>query len=215
MKLLLTILVLFGISGCSVNTEKNQKNNESEELFSILNNVILRKCPGPTILIDKTSPIYKNKYGFVDLSKVDKDNPPPPPPAITYYDRNVLESLINENAITSDEAKYYYKSIDSTKTITFDSTKVNVNVVPFQKLEPLFRDKTKNLLEVFTLVSEMYGAKCILSVSTPAFDSTYTKALITYTINCGSIDATEHLLVVLKQNNIWVQLENQEIGERR
>jgi hypothetical protein len=194
-----------------MNTEKNQKIKESEELFSILNNVILRKCPGPTILIDKTSPIYKNKYGFVDLSKVDKDNPPPPPPIITYYDRNVLESLINGRAITYEEANYFYKAIDSTKTIRFDSSKVNVKVVPFQKLKPLFRDKTKNIFEVFNLINEMYGAKCILSVSTPIFDSTFTKALITYTFNCGSIDANEHLLVVLKQNNIWVQLENLEI----
>jgi hypothetical protein len=210
---ILTTLVIIACKG-----ERTADNNTPyfNEFYYVLNYIVISKFSGVTLIVDETTPVYRNMFGAYSIPKSDKDTPPPPPPpGIIYYDENTFDYLIYSGQLDSSEAKFMYNSIDSTITFKIDSSKVNLRLIPQNKLVEIFKNKSIDGFEKYNRLEKLFGAKCFIIISTPIFNSDLTKIILSIDYHCSPPDGVEYRFILEKRNNTWIMLNDEEIWEHR
>lgn len=207
------IFLIFFLLGCSDKKGVNSK-KFSDEFYSALNVIIKNKFSNVGLVLDKSMPVYRTMYGSIGLPPInDNTPPPPPPPGIVYYNSIILELMRESHQIDSIDANYMYNSIDSSKILSIDSTKLNIKVVSHDSIIQIFKDKKIDYFEKEKRIKEKFGSNCIMRISSPVFNSNYTKILITIIYNCSS-DGDEFRFVLEKKDGNWIIIDREEVWER-
>jgi hypothetical protein len=216
MKKLVWIIIAVFLLSCKGN--KTIENNPIyyDEFYSAINEIVTSKFSKVTLIVDETMPVYKNMFGDYPQPKATKDiPPPPPPPGIIYYDNNTFDYLVFSNQLDSSEAKFMYMSIDSMMTFRIDSSKTNFRVIPQSKIIEIFSHQTEYYSDRYEEVKKLFGSGCFIRMSTPIFNSNYTKMILSIQKYCGPPDGEDYRFILEKKNGKWKIMNDEEIWERR
>lgn len=152
-----------------------------DEFYSILNDLIRMRLIGVSVIKSETMPVFKKWRG---------SNPGKP---ISEFNVNPCIAQIKRKNLDSIDAKYMYNTIDSTRVFKLDPEKVIISVITEIKFEEIFRNDDSlmdgfkilradynhnKLKEAYNKLEKTYGSGCFISVSTPIFNSSYTKAIL-------------------------------------
>jgi hypothetical protein len=113
----------------------------------------------------------------------------------------LFKSEVDRKHFTSSEAKFMYNSIDSTKFFKIDSSRIIVRVFKKTIYDRIHQRNGLDLM--YDELERIYGSSEFLMISTPIFDSTYTKAIISVDLHCGSLCGQGNEFILEKQRGIW------------
>ena len=202
--LLLTILSLF-LETCQMNKSSKMDIKFNEEFYSALNELVKIKLPNANLIVSETMPIYKSMQGnYTSLDTIDHIPPPPPPPGEIFYDKNTFDYLIYSDKLDSTEGEFMYDSIDSSKIVMIDSSKIFLRVIPNSKFKEILKKHRGNLREFYNIIEEIYGSSCFIKVSTPIFNSNYSKVIISIDYSCGPLAGGGQDYILEKKNGKWM-----------
>jgi hypothetical protein len=205
MKKILLILLTLSLLSCKQNKVTNYLTS-NDDFYSALNELIKLEFPKVKMIVDETMPVYKNNYDyFPELESKGNEQPPPPPhpPGIVYYNKTTFSYFAFQYNLDSIDAKSMYQSIDSTKKILIDPLKVNLKVIDHKKMQEIFSQKTELFSDRWKIFRETFGGGCYIEISTPIFNSTCTKMIITIEKLCGPPDGEDSTFILEKINNKW------------
>jgi hypothetical protein len=207
----LIISVLMTFLSCS--EKKSLKNNSiyCDEFYSILNELITTRFKNVGVIISETSPVYKTKWGNHPVPNDKSHIPPPPPVLIKYFDIHSCNSEIELMHLDSVDAKYIYNSIDSTKIIQLDSNRVIIPIITKVRREELLKDQ--NFMYDFSRLKKIYGSSCMLTVSTPLINESFTKAILFVDHVCGPKSGSGWYILLDKKDSKWTIIEERIIWE--
>ncbi len=198
MRKLCAYLLIMRISvSCSQEQTHNQSAVYEQEFYAVLNDLIRIELINVSVIQQKTKPVYKTIFGEDSTS-----NQPslPPPSGVIYYTSRTFADLITKDHLDSADAEYMYNSIDSTRTITIDSSKVVVPVILESQLMKVVR---RNRNKGFNLIKASYGTSCFIEVSTPVFNSNFTKVILSIDYQCGPKSGQGYKLLLEKKRGKW------------
>lgn len=147
------------------------------EFYLVLNDLENDEFANDFVILGRTKPLYKTKYGYQDVSKYTPGHVPPPDLGILSFDRDMFNLLISENILDSSETEFMYLSIDSTQTILIDSSKVVNQIVVSESITEKFYNH-KTWYSIFKEIERKYGTPKFLVTSPPVFNSDFTKVII-------------------------------------
>jgi hypothetical protein len=206
------ILALIFVLSCSRKHEKTKKEIYYDEFYSVLNDLIQIRLPETAVIYVETTPVYKTRLGSFKLTNyrlsIPPPPPPPPPPGNIYYDKDFFQTQIEKKQVDSSEAEYMYLSIDSTRILKIDSSRVEVPTISKLKFKEIFYKKDKSVGH--TTLKHLYGKSCYIMVSTPVFNSIYSKAILSVSYCCGPKQREGFEFILEKKNGKWKLIE--EIG---
>ncbi len=206
-KILWVILILSLIS-CKQD-KVNKHSVYHDEFYLALNELIKSEFPNVSMIVDETLPVYSNYGNYPEpiTEEEEPPPPPPPPPGIVYYTKTTFKFFAIEYDLDSTDAKFMYQSIDSTKKILIDSLKVNLKVIEKKKMHEIFSQKTELFSDKWKIFRETFGEGCFIETSTPIFNSTFTKLIITIKKLCGPPDGEDYIFILEKINDKWRVIE--------
>jgi hypothetical protein len=204
------VIIWFLILLVSCSRKKNSDNEEKyyNEFYSVLNEIVKDKYPDIKLIVNKTKSVFRTPYGNypVPMGSIDSP-PPPPPPGIVFYNVFTFMGFVDGNQLDSIDAHFMYQSIDSTKSILLDSTKINLYLIPESKIIEIFKTNLWDLEKAHKEIERIYGSKCFLEVSTPIFNSNFSKVLLTLESNCDSvIEEQNNCFILEKKDGKWKQV---------
>jgi hypothetical protein len=182
------------------------KDQYYREFYSVLNSLIQFRFTNLAVVVKETMPVYKNIYGEYYDSLNFENPPPPPPPGIISYDKSSFEAYIFRKFIDSVDAVYMYNSIDSSIFFELDSTKLIIPVIDAKSLSSLFDSSDR--YKGYEKLDKIYGKHCYIVVSTPIFNSNYTKVIISIDRLCGPLSGQGHEFILEKRNGKWYILSD-------
>jgi hypothetical protein len=210
MKKILLIILTSSILSCNQSKVTTQLIN-NEDFYSALNELIKLEYPNAKMIIGETVPVYKNTYDYFPEQDIKENEPPPPPPppppGIVYYNKSTFSFFISRYNLGSTDATFMYQSIDSTKRILIDSLNVNLKVIERKKVQEIFSQKTELFSDKWKLFRETFGEGCFIEISTPIFNSTFTKLIITIKKLCGPPDGEDSTFILEKIKDKWKVVE--------
>ncbi|MPR32931.1 hypothetical protein [Salmonirosea aquatica] len=195
------------IMGFFISCSKEQTHNEStiyeKEFYSVLNDLIRIKLINTSVIQAETTPVSKAMWQEIrNPLKINllSDS--------TLLATKGMYALRAENLMDSAEIRFIYNSIDSTKTIRLDSAKVVVPTISVRKLNKVFNEINRE--EGYEVLRETYGTSCIIKVSTPLFNSTFTKVILWIDYQCGWKHGQGYIFILEKRKGKWWLIE--EVG---
>ena len=209
MKKILLIILTLALLSCNQNKVTNHLIN-NDDFYSALNELIKLKFPNVKMIVGETTPVYKNIYDYFPEPETKENEPPPPPPpppGIVYYNKTIFRYFAFQYNLDSTDAKFMYQSIDSTKKIQIDSLKVNLKVIEQKKMQKIFSQKTELFSDKWKIFRETFGEGCFIETSTPIFNSTFTKLIITIKKLCGPPDGEDYIFILEKIDDKWKVME--------
>jgi hypothetical protein len=205
MKKFLWIVIAVFLLSCKGN--KSGENNPvyHDEFYSALNELVNSKFSKVKMIVDETMPVYRHEKINVPNQDNFGEIPPPPPPetGIICYDISTFSNLIYFNKLDSFEAEFMYMSIDSTITLRIDSSKTNLHVIPQAKIIEIFSHQTEYFSDRYEEFKKVFGSGCFIRLSTPIFNSNYTKMILSIQKYCGPPDSEDYRFVLEKRNGKW------------
>jgi hypothetical protein len=211
-KLYITFIALLLFLSCSRNQEKTNEEIYHEEFYSVLNELIQIRLPETAVIYIETTPVYKSRVGSFNLTgyslSIPPPPPPPPPPGQIYYDKDFFQTQIEKKHFDSSEADFMYHSIDSSRILKIDSSRVEFPTISKLKFKEIFYKKDKTVSH--ETLKNLYGKNCFIMVSTPVFNSKYSKAILSVSYCCGPSQQEGFEFILEKKNEKWKLIE--EIG---
>jgi len=212
-KFYITIIALLFFLSCSRKQEKTNEEIYQEEFYSVLNELIQIRLPETAVIYIETTPVYKTWFGPLKLtdyllSNIPPPPPPPPPPGQIHYDKDFFQTQIEKRHLDSSEANYMYRSIDSSRILQIDSYRVEFPTISKLKFKEIFYKKDKTVS--YETLKKLYGKRCYIMVSTPVFNSKYSKAILSISYCCGPGQQEGFEFILEKKNEKWKLIE--EIG---
>ncbi len=209
------IIILFLIPLVSCSRKKNSDNDKKYyyEFYSVLNEITKEKYPDIKLIVNKTKSVFRTSYGNYPAHRISAEcPPPPPPPGIVYYNVFSFMVFVDGNQLDSTDAHFMYQSIDSTKSFLLDSTKINLHLIPQLRIIEISQKTIGDLAERYKEIERIYGSKCFLEVSTPIFNSNYTKVLLTLECNCDTVlEEPNNRFILEKKDGEWKQVIGDEV----
>jgi hypothetical protein len=196
---LIHIAILFVVISC--NRNQHQEKIYNNEFYSIMNEIIRSRLNDAGSIKIETLPVYRTYWGSITPASDTISPPPPPPPGFISFSKQLFEQQVRLKNLDSSEATFMYNSIDTTKILILDSTKVVIPVISKSKFNEIFR--TNDLLLSYQKLRERYGSSCFLQVSTPVFNSGYTKAIVEISYMCGPLHGYGSAFVLEKKEGKW------------
>ena len=217
MKIFYYILIIVILTTCKEGKKTDINSKYYKEFYSVLHELVQKKFSNVSLIVGETTPVYKNMYGKFPVPRATKEiPPPPPPPGIIYYDNNTFNSLTYSGQLDSADARFMYNSIDSTIVLKIDTSKSNLRVIPLTKLIEIFRNGAADGFEKYDEIEKLYGSKRFIIVSTPVYNSTMSKMILSVSYRYGPPDGEDYRFVLEKRNNgVWSIISNEKIWERR
>ena len=198
-KLLIIIYIICG--SCSSIQPKEHDIQYYNEFYTIINDLIRYRFFNVSVIRSETKPVNREvKYDtqFTNDSTIPL---PPPPPGLIYYDSNWFKVLFDRRHLSFSDKEYMYKSIDSTKTIIIDSSKIDLRLASKEQFEKIFEQD--DMYEAYQSIKKAYGTNNFIIVSTPVFNSSYSKAIISIDYHCGPLCGQGYKFVLEKKNGKW------------
>jgi hypothetical protein len=195
-RLFIIIVVTFSLTSCSRIQEKADNKLFYEEFYSVLNDLILLRLPDVSVIKYETMPVYKTQWDTIPIYKYSI----PPPPEIHCIDINSFNTQIERKHLDSIDAKYMYDSIDSLKILKIDSNRVYLPVMTEPQFKEIFVPHKSN---GYNFIKAKYGSPCFIIVSTPVFNSKYTKVIISIDYRCAPLAGQGFEFVLEKRGGKW------------
>lgn len=196
------ILIMNLCVSCAADQTPYKSTVYEQEFYSILNDIIRMKLIDVSVIHQKTKPVYRTVFGKDGFCE---DPTSPPPPGIIYYDSRIFDDMIKKGRLDYADAEYMYKSIDSTRIITIDSSRVVIPVLMETQFIRVFR---RNRDKGYDVIKNRFGTSCFIQVSTPVFNSSFTKGILSIDYNCGPKGGQGYLFILEKRNGMWWLIED-------
>jgi hypothetical protein len=205
------LLLLFFVFTTNFSYTRGQTSSVDEiyhrEFYDVLNDLIRIRLTNISVIYCQTKPVYKTMWGNIPKPNFDTLNPPPPPPVgFIYYDTSSFNYYIRWSGLDLSDANFMFKSIDSTKTFSIDSSKIIIPVLSKEKFLDLFKEK--DIYEGYKEIRSIYGSSCFIAVSTPVFNKDFTKVLISIDYQCGPTWGQGYEFLLEKKNGKWWLVED-------
>ena len=212
-RFIIVFLFLIPLVSCSRKMNSDNDKKYYDEFYSALNIIAKEKYPAVKLIVDKTESVFRNPYGNYPVPKISIESPPPPPPpGVVYYSVYAFMVFVDGTQLDSIDAHFMYQSIDSTKSFLLDSTKINLHSIPQSKIIEIYQANKEDLTKRHKEIERIYGSKCFLEVSTPIFNSSFTKVLLTLECNCDSVvEEPNNCFILEKKGGKWEQVIAEEI----
>jgi hypothetical protein len=205
-KILWAILILSLISCKPI--KENKHSDYHDEFYLALNELLKSEFPNVRMIVDETLPVFNNYGNYPKpISKGEEPPPPPPPPGIVYYTQTIFDLFTLQYSLDSSDVRFMYKSIDSTKKILIDPLRVTLKVIEQKKMQEIFSQKAELFSDKWKIFRETFGEGCFIEISTPIFNSTFTKLIITIKKHCGPPDGEDYNFILEKLNDKWRIME--------
>ena len=197
----ITIIIVLLFFTCSIKQEKSIDKQFYNEFYSVLNDLIRVRFPDVSVIRYETMPVYKTKWDTIPIYK----NSIPPPPEIHYIDINFFNAQIERKHLESFDAKYMYHSIDSLRILKIDSNRVYLPVMSEPQFKEIFASGHK--FSGYKYIKEKYGTPCFIIVSTPVFNSKYTKVVILIDYSCALLGGLGYRFVLENKDGKWILID--------
>jgi len=172
-----------------------------DEFYCLLNDLIRMRLINTSVIQSETIPISKAMWKELAMS-LDTNRALDGSALFTLggYESRATKRL------DSADIQYMYDAIDRVKTIQIDSAKVVVPLVATQKLKAIF--SVNNRKVGYKVIKEIYGTSCHISVSTPLFNSDYTRVIVWVDYSCGWKEGAGHIFILEKRKDLWWLIED-------
>jgi hypothetical protein len=201
-KTVLLCLIMILLISCKSSLNKNSENVNYDEFYSILDNLLRFNLKYVSVIRCETMPVYKTTF------ETDSTYPPDPPIKFTSgsigiikCDSNTFISLIRAKKINTADAWSMYNSINPLKVLNIDSNRVFLPILTKTQFGKL-GDKG-DYYKVYDQIRSKYGTSCFITVSTPVFNSDYTKILFFINYYCGPTWGQGYQFLLEKKNGGW------------
>ena len=201
------------VSQCSILSGQDRK--YYDEFYSALNTIIRSKYKEISQITNVTLPVYRTPYGNESVNKDSAEVPPPPPPGVIYYNHNSFCYLTYNEQLDSMDVKFMYESIDSTKTFLIDPNRVQLRIIPAETVYEILRKSEGDFQEADDIIEKKFGSRNFIRVSTPIYNSNYSRIIITVTSHAGPKSSLGETFVMKKQNNVWKTVKSTIIVTRK
>jgi hypothetical protein len=199
-RVVIIIVVTFSLTSCSRIQEKADNKLFYDEFYSVLNDLIRLRLPDVSVIKCETMPVYKTQWDTIPIYKYSI----PPPHEIHCIDINSFNTQIERKHLDSIDAKYMYNSIDSLRLLKIDSNRVVLPVMSEPQFKEIFVPHKTN---GYNFIKVKYGSPCFIVVSTPVFNSKYTKVIILIDHHCAPLGGRGFEFVLEKRNGKWNLIE--------
>ncbi len=198
-KYLLIITILLAFNSC--NRPERPKVEFNNEFYSVMNDIIRFRLNDAKSIEIETLPVYRTYWGSMTPPSDTLVPPPPPPQGFISYSKLMFDRQLRLNNLDSLDATFMYNSIDTTKIIILDSTKLIIPTISRLEFNKIF--DVDDLDSAYEKLCEKYGSSCFIQVSTPIFNSDYTKMIISISYMCGPLWGYGSVLVLEKKHGKW------------
>jgi hypothetical protein len=199
-KVTLLLIVVVHTVACR-NEAINNKDKFNQEFYTVLNSLIQYRLTDIAVVVNETMPVYKNIYGDFNDSLELKYPPPPPLPGVISYDKNNFNAYVERHYVDSADATFMYNSIDSTMVLEIDSSQLVIPVITVKQMDEIFN--SADPYAGYENLTKKYGKHCYIVVSTPIFNSDFTKVVISIDHLCGPLWGQGHEFILEKRNGKW------------
>lgn len=170
-----------------------------QEFYSVLNDLIASRFSNTSVVQRETKPVLK-MYA-VDDGPFDSLYIPPPSFDV-YYDSFTFDFLVMQEILDSAEAKYMYASIDTTRIITIEPSKISLPLISASRIQELFSGRNRDM--GYETIKRTYGTRCFIKASTPVFNSDFTIVVISIDYQCGFLYGEGYQFIMKKKDGKWV-----------
>lgn len=205
MKLIYFITLGLLLTSCDFNTDKHNDVEKQREFNVVVDELLRFKFSDISIVQAETRPIFKTNPNQIDKSdSLDSITPPPPPPppGMIIYSKEVFESLVENNFLTSKDANYMYNEIDSTLILKLNQENSWYTLISRKKLSTFF-DTNVDPDSGYVLLKKTYGSSDFIKISTPLFNENLTKLILSVDYHCGGLCGQGYFFVMAKENDKW------------
>lgn len=209
-KIYIIIIALLFVLSCSGKHKKTKEEIYHDEFYSALNELIKIRLPETAVIYLETTPVYKTRLGSFKLPaeyslSIPPPPPPPPPPGNIYYDIDFFQTLTEKKIVDPSEAENMYHSIDSTIVLKVDSSRVEVPTISKLKFKEIFYNQDQSVS--YETLKNLYNKSCFIMVSTPVFNSKYSKAILSVSYCCGPRQGEGFEFILEKKDGKWKLIE--------
>lgn len=186
---------------CSGTNTHNKSTTYEKEFYSVLNDLIRMKLIHAAVILDETTLVTKIMWTQVVANR--NVNVPTDGSNLAIQDTYGLRS---QSILNSAEISYLYTAIDSMKIMRIDSAKVVVPTIPARELQRIFSGSNRK--DGYEVMKQRYGTSCNIKVSTPLFNSDFTKAVLWVDYQCGWKHGQGYVFVLEKRRGMWWLIED-------
>ena len=194
------ILIMSFFVSCSGEQTHDKSTVYEKEFYSVLNDLIRMKLINASVLLSETTPISEVMWKEVATSLDSNQS------LKGILSIAVAHELRAENLLDTAEINYMYKSIDSTKTMKIDSARVLIPIISARQLEKIFNEKSRK--DGYEVMKQTYGTSCNINVSTPLFNSNFTKVILWIDYRCGWKRGQGYIFILEKRKGLWWLVED-------
>jgi len=199
LKTLILVYCLFALTSCK-NKEKASEKSQ-KEFYSILNYLIDSELTDISAISSSTLPIIKPfqipAERIIDTVRRNE----PEQFDIIQYNWLSIYPLAQRRNLNRNEVDFMYHSIDSSKIFVIDSNMIKVPIITKTKFLKLFQDS--GIAVGYERMRRIYGTSNYVSISTPVFNSSFTKVIISINYYCGPLCGNGYEFVLEKKKGIW------------
>jgi hypothetical protein len=204
-KFLLFIVGLWLLTSCNNHQKNINERLYYSEFYSTVNDLISSQLKDVSAIAYKTMPVIK-PFQIPAIKIVDSiaSYDPPPFGVIQYNWLSVYPLAIKRN-LNSKDVDFMYNSIDPSKIIQIDSNRVIKPVITEAIYTELFQDS--GISVGYNRLKRKYGSSCYISVSTPIFNSDFSKVIISINYSCGPLWGNGYEFILEKKKGKWEMIE--------
>jgi hypothetical protein len=196
------IILLLIVNQC-VNLS-GQDSKFYDEFYSALNSLARSKFKGISQITNVTLPVFRTPFGNLPNERGSIEvPPPPPPPGIIYYNSYKFDYLVFSDQLDTLDAKFMYQWIDSTRTFIIDQTRTSLRIIPAEEVYAIFKNSKGNIQEADDIIEKTFGSRNFIRVSTPIFNSNYSRIIISVSSHNGKQSSLCDTYVMKKRNKDW------------
>jgi hypothetical protein len=200
-KLEIIFLIPLFLSLTSCHNQETSYEKSQKEFYLVVNYLIDSVLTDISAISSLTMPIIK-PFQIPAEKIVDSVNQPDPAPfGVIQYNWLSIYPLALRRNLNKTEVDFMYQAIDSSKIEIIDSSKVKIPVLTKAIFLELFQDSGINV--GYQRIKKRYGTSCYVSVSTPIFNSNFTKVIISIDKFCGPLWGNGYEFVLEKKKGIW------------
>jgi hypothetical protein len=193
-----TFIILFS---CVGNRPVRNDQIYYDEFYSVLNDLIRMSLPHVSAIRYETVPVIKPPW----LPSSDSPNSVSPQEPLPFgtisYNWLSFFSLAKNRKLDSLDVEFMYHSIDSSKVIVIDSNKICIPVITKSEFTSIFQDS--GIYIGYSRIKKKFGTSCYISVSTPIFNSDYSKIVLSINYYCGALWGKGYEFVLEKEHGKW------------
>jgi hypothetical protein len=199
---------ILGLLVLTVSCSHSKKSSSDEfhtEFYAVLNYITDTLLTDVSVMSSRTlrviKPIQSPAEKLTDSATADNL----PEFNVIQYNWLSIYPFAERRNLNKEDVDFMYKSIDPTRTFLLDSNRVKLPVMTEKKFSEFFQDSGIN--KGYERIKRKYGTSCYISVSTPVFNSNYTKVIISISYLCGPMWGNGYEFILEKKNGKWTIMD--------